>query len=169
MAIKKTSLFAGLALLMLGGFLVARIMRESSSPGSTLSGRSIRIGRVVWRLVDAASDASELLIDGTRVAYGSIEMYDRDGLLLGYCWAEGMEDAKLFMVDSTLSATNSIVWYNDIITALKNGMPRFDSSKCGTFLDFTKRGRGSVRPCWFRDDEQQVEADDFRRNGDDCQ
>ena len=139
MAIKKVSLAAGLALLVLGGFLAVRIMRESSSPGSTLSGRSIRMGRVVWRLVDAASDTSELLIDGTRVAYGSIEMCDKDGLLLGYCWADGTENAKLFMVDSALSSTNSIVWFDDIITALKKGMPRFDSSKCGTFLDFTKR------------------------------
>lgn len=144
MKIKKTSLFAGLALLAFGGFLVARIMQESSSPGSMLSGRSIRIGRVVWRLVDAASDTSELLIDGTRVAYGSIEMYDKNGLLLGYCWQNGMEEAKLFMLDSTLSATNSIVWYDDIITALRKGMPRFDSSKCGTFLDFTKR-RAPIR------------------------
>ena len=144
MEIKKAPLFAGLALLMLGGVLVARIMRESTSPGSMLSGRSIRMGRVVWRLVDAANDMSELLIDDTRVAYGSIEMYNKDGLLLGYCWADGEGDAKLFMVDSTLSATNLIVWYDDIITALKNGMPRFDSSKCGTFLDFTKR-RGPVK------------------------
>lgn len=81
----------------------------------------------------------ELLIDGTRVAYGSIEMYDKDGLLLGYCWADGAEAGKLFMVDSALSATNSIVWYGDMITALKKGMPRFDSSKCRTFLDFRKR------------------------------
>lgn len=139
MIIKKTSLLAGLALLVLGGILVVRIVQESSSPGSMLSGRSIRIGRVVWRMVDGANDASELLIDGTRVAYGSIEMYDKDGLLLGYCWADGAEDGKLFMVDSALSATNSIVWYSDMITALKKGMPRFDSSKCGTFLDFRKR------------------------------
>ena len=138
MTIKKMSLSAGLALLVLGGIVVFRIVRESSSPGSTLSGRSIRIGRVVWRLVDPANDASELLIDGTRVAYGSIEMHDKNGLLLGYCWSDGTEDAKLFMVDSTLSATNSIVWYDDIIIALKKGMPRFDSSKCGTFLDFYK-------------------------------
>ena len=144
MEIKKTSLFAGVALLVLGAISVVRIVQESSSPGSMLSGRSMRIGRVVWRLVDAASDTSELLIDGTRVAYGSIEMYDKDGLLLGYCWADGTENAKLFMVDSALSATNSIVLYDDMITALRKGMPRFDSSKCGTFLDFTKR-RGPVK------------------------
>ena len=95
-------------------------------------------------MVDAASDTSELLIDGTRVAYGSIEMYDKNGLLLGYCWKDGTEEVKLFMVDSASSATNSIVWYDDIITALKKGMPRFDSSKCGTFLDFTRR-RDSMR------------------------
>lgn len=139
MIIKKTSLFAGLALLVLGGIFVFRLMRESSSPGSMLSGSSIRIGRVVWRMVDAANDTSELLIDGTRVAYGSIEMCDKNGLLLGYCWKDGTEEAKLFMVDSTSSATNTIVWYDDIITALRKGMPRFDSSKCGTFLDFRKR------------------------------
>lgn len=144
MTIKKTFLFAGLAAFVFGGIFVFRIVQESSSPGSTLSGRSIRIGRVVWRMVDAVNDASELLIDGTRVAYGSIEMYDRNGLLLGYCWLDGTEDAKLFMVDSTASATNSIVWYDDMITALKKGMPRFDSSKCGTFLDFTRR-RDSMR------------------------
>ena len=145
--IKKTSLLAGLALLVLGGIFVFRIVRESSSPGSTLSGRSIRIGRVVWRMVDAVNDASELLVDGTRVAYGSIEMYDKNGLLLGYCWSDGTEGARLFMVDSTLSATNSIVWYDDVITALRNGMPRFDSSKCGTFLDFANRRgtRASLR------------------------
>ena len=139
MIIKKTSLFAGLALLVLGGIFVFRLMRESSSPGSMLSGSSIRIGRVVWRMVDAANDTSELLIDGTRVAYGSIEMCDKNGLLLGYCWKDGTEESKLFMVDSASSATNSIVWYDDIITALRKGMPRFDSSKCGTFLDFRKR------------------------------
>ena len=144
MIIKKTSSLAGLAVLVIGGILAFRLMRESSSPGSMLSGSSMRIGRVVWRMVDAANDTSELLIDGTRVAYGSIEMYDRNGLLLGYCWLDGTEDAKLFMVDSTASATNSIVWYDDIITALKKGMPRFDSSKCGTFLDFTRR-RDSMR------------------------
>ena len=139
MIIKKTSLFAVLAVLVLGGILVFRLMRESSSPGSMLSGSSIRIGRVVWRMVDAANDTSELLIDGTRVAYGSIEMCDKNGLLLGYCWKDGTEEANLFMVDSASSATNSIVWYDDIITAWRKGMPRFDSSKCGTFLDFRKR------------------------------
>ena len=144
MLIKKTSLFAVLAVLVLGGILVFRLMRESSSPGSMLSGSSIRIGRVVWRMVDAANDTSELLIDGTRVAYGSIEMCDKNGLLLGYCWKDGTEEANLFMVDSASSATNSIVWYDDMITALRKGMPRFDSSKCGTFLDFRKR-RGSIR------------------------
>lgn len=144
MIIKKTSLFAVLAVLVLGGILVFRLMRESSSPGSMLSGSSIRIGRVVWRMVDAANDTSELLIDGTRVAYGSIEMCDKNGLLLGYCWKDGTEEANLFMVDSASSATNSIVWYDDMITALRKGMPRFDSSKCGTFLDFRKR-RGSIR------------------------
>ena len=95
-------------------------------------------------MVDAANDTSELLIDGTRVAYGSIEMCDKNGLLLGYCWKDGTEEANLFMVDSASSATNSIVWYDDMITALRKGMPRFDSSKCGTFLDFRKR-RGSIR------------------------
>ena len=144
MIIKKTSLFAVLAVLVLGGILVFRLMRESSSPGSMLSGSSIRMGRVVWRMVDAANDTSELLIDGTRVAYGSIEMCDKNGLLLGYCWKDGTEEANLFMVDSASSATNSIVWYDDMITALRKGMPRFDSSKCGTFLDFRKR-RGSIR------------------------
>ena len=144
MIIKKTSLFAVLAVLVLGGILVFRLMRESSSPGSMLSGSSIRIGRVVWRMVDAANDTSEMLIDGTRVAYGSIEMCDKNGLLLGYCWKDGTEEANLFMVDSASSATNSIVWYDDMITALRKGMPRFDSSKCGTFLDFRKR-RGSIR------------------------
>ena len=144
MKIKKSSLFAGLVVLVIGGILVFRLMRESSSPGSMLSGSSIRIGRVVWRMVDAANDTSELLIDGTRVAYGSIEMCDKNGLLLGYCWKDGTEEANLFMVDSASSATNSIVWYDDMITALRKGMPRFDSSKCGTFLDFRKR-RGSIR------------------------
>lgn len=139
MKIKKSSLFAGLVVLVIGGIFMFRLMRESSSPGSMLSGSSIRIGRVVWRMVDAANDTSELLIDGTRVAYGSIEMCDKNGLLLGYCWKDGTEEAKLFMVDSTSSATNTIVWYDDIITALRKGMPRFDSSKCGTFLDFRKR------------------------------
>ena len=75
-------------------------------------------------MVDAASDTSELLIDGTRVAYGSIEMCDKNGLLLGYCWKDGTEEVKLFMVDSASSATNSIVWYDDMITALRKGMPR---------------------------------------------
>jgi hypothetical protein len=139
MIIKKTSLFAGLALLVLGGIFVFRLMRESSSPGSMLSGSSIRIGRVVWRMVDAANDTSELLINGTCAAYGSIEMCDQNGLLLGYCRMDGAEESKLFMVDSTLSATNSIVWYDDIITALRRGMPRFDPSNCGTFLDFYYR------------------------------
>ena len=139
MKIKKSSLFAGLVVLVIGGIFMFRLMRESSSPGSMLSGSSIRIGRVVGRMVDAANDTSELLIDGTRVAYGSIEMCDKNGLLLGYCWKDGTEEAKLFMVDSTSSATNTIVWYDDIITALRKGMPRFDSSKCGTFLDFRKR------------------------------
>ncbi len=139
MKIKKSSLFAGLVVLVIGGIFMFRLMRDSSSPGSMLSGSSIRIGRVVWRMVDAANDTSELLIDGTRVAYGSIEMCDKNGLLLGYCWKDGTEEAKLFMVDSTSSATNTIVWYDDIITALRKGMPRFDSSKCGTFLDFRKR------------------------------
>ena len=142
MTIKKMSLSAGLAAFVLSGIFVFRIVHESSSPGSMLSGCSIRIGRVVWRMVDAASDTSELLIDGTRVAYGSIEMCDKNGLLLGYCWKDGTEEAKLFMVDSASSATNSIVWYDDMITALRKGMPRFDSSKCGTFLDFTKRRGG---------------------------
>ena len=138
MKIKKSSLFAGLVVLVIGGIFMFRLMRDSSSPGSMLSGSSIRIGRVVWRMVDAANDTSELLIDGTRVAYGSIEMCDKNGLLLGYCWKDGTEEAKLFMVDSTSSATNTIVWYDDIITALRKGMPRFDSSKCGTFLDFRR-------------------------------
>ena len=145
MKIKKSSLFAGLVVLVIGGIFMFRLMRDSSSPGSMLSGSSIRIGRVVWRMVDAANDTSELLIDGTRVAYGSIEMCDKNGLLLGYCWKDGTEEAKLFMVDSTSSATNTIVWYDDIITALRKGMPRFDSSKCGTFLDFRRmKGQSSL-------------------------
>ena len=145
MKIKKSSLFAGLVVLVIGGIFMFRLMRDSSSPGSMLSGSSIRIGRVVWRMVDAANDTSELLIDGTRVAYGSIEMCDKNGLLLGYCWKDGTEEAKLFMDDSTSSATNTIVWYDDIITALRKGMPRFDSSKCGTFLDFRRmKGQSSL-------------------------
>lgn len=139
MKVKMTALFTGLVLLVLVGIFAFRIMRESSATGSMSSGRSMRIGRVVWRLIDASSDTSELLIDGVRVAYGSIEMYDKHGLLLGYCWTNGTEKAKLFMVDSSLSATNSVVWYDDIITALGHGMPRFDSSKCGTFVDFTRQ------------------------------
>ena len=70
----------------------------------------------------------------------------RDGMVYGFARIKpkvkeifAAEDAKLFMVDSTSSATNTIVWYDDIITALRKGMPRFDSSKCGTFLDFRKR------------------------------
>lgn len=47
--------------------------------GQYWSGRSVRIGRVLWRLVDAPTDTSELLIDGERVVYGSIEVREEDG------------------------------------------------------------------------------------------
>ena len=134
---KRTSWFAVLTLLVFVVIIALNIAMRTSS--AALSEHSIRLGRVVWRLVDAQNDISELLIDGKCVAYGGIEIYDNGGQLLGYCCENGAEKDRLFMVDSALSATNSVVWYDDVITALRNGMPRFDSSKCGTFLDFYKK------------------------------